>query len=83
MLLRCSSNASLESKRAALDSWYRHQLSEVITPLLEEWAKKFELEGITWRMRRMKTKWATVDVTKRIITINPELANRAMTVWSR
>ena len=76
ILLSCSATASLESKRRALDSWYREQLHEIIPPLLEEWMEKFELDGVAWRIRRMRTKWATVDVSKRIISINPELVKQ-------
>lgn len=77
ILLACSATSSLESKRKALDSWYRKQLAEIVPPLLEEWLEKFELEDVRWRIRRMRTKWATVDVSKRIITINPELAKQS------
>ena len=76
IVLSCAADTSLTAKRAALDSWYRRQLSDVIPPLLEEWAQKFELTDVNWRIRRMKTKWATVDVSKRIITFNPELAKQ-------
>ena len=77
ILLACSATASLESKRKALDSWYREQLAEIVPPLFEEWLEKFELEDVIWRIRRMRTKWATVDVSKRIITINPERAKQS------
>ena len=76
IVLSCAAETSLTARRAALDSWYRLQLSDVIPPLLEEWTQKFEITDITWRIRRMKTKWATVDVSKRIITFNPELAKQ-------
>jgi predicted metal-dependent hydrolase len=76
IVLACSPGASLDSKRNALDVWYRQRLGDVVPPLLEEWMEKFELTDVTWRVRRMRTKWATVDVAKRIITINPELAKQ-------
>ena len=76
ILLSCSDAASLESKRNALDTWYREQLAEIVPTLLGEWMEKFELTDVTWRIRRMKTKWATVDVSRRVITINPELAKQ-------
>ena len=76
IILSCPSDSSLAAKRNALDTWYRVRLTEAVPPLLEEWMEKFELTDITWRIRRMKTKWATVDVSKRIITINPELAKQ-------
>lgn len=78
MLLSCSAAASLESKRRLLDSWYRERLREVIPPLLEEWMQNYDLTDISWRVRRMKTKWATVNVSKRIVTINPELAKQSL-----
>jgi hypothetical protein len=76
MVLTCSAGTSLATKRNALESWYRARLSDVVPPLLDEWLDKFELTAITWRVRRMKTKWATVDISKRIITLNPELAKQ-------
>ena len=45
----------------------------MIPAILDEWLDKFNLTDVTWRVRSMKTKWATVDVTKRIITLNVEL----------
>lgn len=73
IVLTCASGATLTAKRNALDSWYRQRLSEVIPPVLDEWMERFELADISCRIRSMKTKWASVDVTKRIITLNPEL----------
>jgi predicted metal-dependent hydrolase len=76
IILYCSADASLASKRAALDNWYRAQLDEIVPPLLEEWMEKFELTDVSWRVRKMRTRWATVDVKNRVITINPELAKQ-------
>lgn len=76
ILLKCGADTSLNAKRKTLDLWYRARLGEVVPPLLDEWVEKFELTDITWRVRRMKTKWATVDISKRIITLNPELAKQ-------
>lgn len=76
ILLKCAADTSLNAKRKVLDSWYRARLGEVVPPLLDEWVEKFELTDITWRVRRMKTKWATVDISRRIITLNPELAKQ-------
>jgi predicted metal-dependent hydrolase len=73
ILLTCAPGVSLESKRKALDTWYRKQFNNVIPDILDEWLEKFKLADVTWRVRRMKTKWATVDVTKRVITLNVDL----------
>jgi predicted metal-dependent hydrolase len=73
MVLTCAYGASLASKRKALDSWYREQFNNVIPDIFEEWLDKFKLSNVTWRVRRMKTKWATVNVTKRVVSLNVEL----------
>ena len=73
MVLTCSPGASLASKRKALDTWYREQFNSVIPDIFEEWLGKFKLTDVTWRARRMKTKWATVNVTKRVVSLNVEL----------
>ena len=73
IVLTCASGVSLESRRKALDTWYRKQFNNVIPSILDEWLQKFNLDDVTWRVRSMKTKWATVDVAKRIITLNAEL----------
>jgi predicted metal-dependent hydrolase len=73
ILLTCAPGVSIESKRKALDTWYRKQFNNVIPDILDEWLEKFKLADVTWRVRRMKTKWATVDVTKRVITLNVDL----------
>jgi len=73
IVLTCAPGVSLESWRKALDTWYRQQFNNVIPAILDEWLEKFKLTDVTWRVRSMKTKWATVDVTKRVITLNVEL----------
>lgn len=73
IVLTCAPGVSLESRRKALDTWYRQQFTNVIPAILDEWLEKFKLTDVSWRVRSMKTKWATVDVTKRIITLNVQL----------
>lgn len=78
LVLEAREEASVESKLAALDHWYRARLGEVIPDLLNIWSGKLEVDGITWRMRRMRTRWATINVKKGIITINPEIAKQSL-----
>lgn len=78
LVLEAREDASITSKLNALDHWYREQLGEVIPPLLGEWSERLELEGVTWRMRRMRTRWATINVKSGVITINPEIAKQGM-----
>ncbi len=78
LVLEAHQDASITAKLNALDHWYRERLGEVIPPLIGEWGERLELEGITWRMRRMRTRWATINVKSGVITINPEIAKQGL-----
>lgn len=78
LVLEARGDASISTKLNALDHWYRARLDELVPPLLEEWSQRLELDGITWRMRRMRTRWATINVKSGIITVNPEIAKQGM-----
>lgn len=78
LVLETREDASISAKLNALDHWYRERLGEVVPPLLEEWSQRLELDGITWRMRRMRTRWATINVKNGIVTVNPEIAKQSL-----
>jgi len=78
LVLEAREDASISAKLNALDRWYRERLGEVVPPLLEEWSQRLELDGITWRMRRMRTRWATINVKNGIVSVNPEIAKQSL-----
>lgn len=78
LLLEAHPSASLTVRLNALDHWYRTQLNELVPPLIETWAARIGVEDVSWRMRRMRTRWATIDVKKRVITVNPEIAKQPL-----
>lgn len=77
LVLTTRPDSTPENRRKALDSWYRHQLTTLVPPLLTEWSTRMGVEEVAWRMRHMRTRWATINVPAKIITINPEIAKQS------
>ena len=77
MLVHARAGTSEEGRRKILDDWYRERLKEAVTPLLAIWCERLELEGVSFRLRRMRTRWATVNENTRVITLNPEIMKQS------
>lgn len=76
LLMRVRPGSSSKRRLELLDRWYRDQLSRTVAPLLEKWA---DLLGVTEphvRLRRMRTRWATINTGTRTVTFNPELVKQ-------
>lgn len=71
-------NTSKAKREAILDAWYREQLREIIPPIIQKWQKKLGVEPLEWRIKKMKTKWGTCNVTKKRIWLNLELVKKPM-----
>lgn len=74
--LRCRPGASLQKRTAVLDTWYRGRLKELLPPLVAEWQPRLEVEVADWRIRRMKTKWASCNPRTQRLWFNTELAKK-------
>jgi predicted metal-dependent hydrolase len=59
-----------------LDRWYRARLKEVLPSLVADWQVRLEVEVADWRIRRMKTKWASCNPKTRRLWFNTELAKK-------
>jgi len=73
LVLEVPANASTEARGRLLDRWYRQQLTDALPPLLDVWGPRLGADSVTWRLRRMRTRWATINPEKKIITLNPEI----------
>ncbi len=78
LILKCRTTAPDASRMKALDDWYREQLRELIPPLLNQWCKRLGVEGVTWKLRHMRTRWATINTSAKIITFNPEITKQPL-----
>lgn len=63
-------------RSAAFDKLLRSELGSVIPNLIDRWEGVIGVEVAEWRLRRMKTRWGSCNITKRRIWINVELATR-------
>ena len=74
--LTCRSGATREKRAEILDGWYREQLKQLVPPLVAAWQPKLGVEVADWRVRRMKTKWASCNPATRRLWFNSELAKK-------
>jgi predicted metal-dependent hydrolase len=69
-------HASLETKQTVLDDWYRDQLRQAVTPLIEKWEPLLRVKVKRVFVQRMKTRWGSCNHTARTIRLNAELAKK-------
>src|SRR2546422_4848348 len=65
-----------KQRERVLQRWYRHQLRELIPPLLEKWQEALGVQVAACRIKRMKTKWGACNARARRIWLNLELAKK-------
>lgn len=65
-----------EQRERVLQRWYRQQLKELISPLVQKWQKALAVQTQDWRIKKMKTKWGACNVEARRIWLNLELAKK-------
>lgn len=68
--------ASTEERDRVLQRWYRAQLKELISPLLERWQRTLGVKVATWGIKRMKTKWGSCTIAARRVWLNLELVKK-------
>lgn len=74
--LRMSPGTSSGDREAALDRWYRQFLHDQLPDLLAKWEPIIGVKVAEWRVRKMKTKWGSCNITARRIWLNLELAKK-------
>jgi predicted metal-dependent hydrolase len=74
--LQARPNATAEQRTAALQRWYREQMSALVPPLVEKWEAALGVQVAEWRIKRMKTKWGSCTPTARRIWLNLELVKK-------
>ncbi|MEJ5106648.1 M48 family metallopeptidase [Chryseobacterium sp. MYb328] len=68
--------ATLEQKKKTLYNWYKKELEIKIGSLILEYAKFMKIEGINFGIRKMKTKWGSCNIERRMLWFNIELAKK-------
>lgn len=63
-------------RERVLLAWYRHELKEMVPPLIAKWEAIIGVQVVEWRIKRMKTRWGTCNIQARRIWLNLELAKK-------
>lgn len=76
IVLQVRPGTALEKRQQILGQWYRQQLTDVISPLIDKWQKKIGVEPKSWSIRKMRTKWGTCNIEAKNISFNVELIKK-------
>lgn len=68
--------ATLEQKQRTLYNWYKKELDAKIGNLIFDYAKLMNISDLNFGMRKMKTKWGSCNIEKRMLWFNIELAKK-------
>lgn len=69
-------NTKTENKAKVLHGFYRQELAEEASKLLEKWLPRMGLALNDWRIKQMKTKWGSCNIEARRLWLNLELAKK-------
>jgi predicted metal-dependent hydrolase len=64
------------NRTKVLKEWYRQQLKDRVSQLLEQWEPVLGHQVAAWGVRKMKTKWGSCNIQQRRIWLNLELAKK-------
>jgi hypothetical protein len=76
MLLQVRPGTSREKCQALVEEWYRHQIREAVSPLVECWEKRLGVKVGRIFVQRMKTKWGSCNPSTHSIRLNTDLAKK-------
>lgn len=68
--------STAETRRGALDKWYRQALRSELPDLLAKWEPVIGRKAAKWSVRRMKTKWGSCNRESAHVWFNAELAKK-------
>ena len=77
MILYVRPNTRKENRALVATHWYRAQLKEKIPILLAKWQPIVGKQVNDWRVKKMKTKWGSCNISEKRIWINLELAKKS------
>lgn len=76
MILTVRPGAVMAKREAAVTAWYRDQVRDAVTPLIEKWEQILGVKVNDTIIRRMRTRWGSCTPTRRTIRLNTELAKK-------
>ena len=77
MVLQTRPGATEAKRRSVVDEWYRQQVKEEASPLIQKWERKMGVSVENFTVRKMKTRWGSCTPASRTIRLNLELAKKS------
>lgn len=77
LILQVAPSVSDAKRAQSLENWFRDQLRGAVKSVVAKWEPRLGLNINGLRLRRMKTKWGSCNIEKRIVTLNTELVAKA------
>jgi predicted metal-dependent hydrolase len=74
--LTCRPGTDAAHRQAVLDEWYRQQLRQAVTPLIDRWASVMGVQVRKVFVQRMKTRWGSCNPVQGHLRLNTELARK-------
>lgn len=74
--LHVRSGSDLATRARVFQDWYRRELRNGATPMIQMWSDAFGLKVPQWGIKRMKTKWGTCNIHAKRVWLNLELAKK-------
>ncbi|WP_086929767.1 M48 family metallopeptidase [Agarilytica rhodophyticola] len=74
ILLYAPKDASMQQRQKCLDNFYRRELEKKIPPLITKYQPILGVSINEWRIKNMKTRWGSCNITAKRIWLNLALA---------
>lgn len=69
-------STSKDQRRKLLSQWYRHELKQLVPPLIEKWQPVMGVKVKEWQIKQMKTRWGSCNIAAQRIWLNLELIKK-------
>ena len=76
IILTIKRDSSVLYRERVINDFYRNELKQILTPLMQKWQDKIKVKPNFWGIRKMKTRWGTCDNKKKNIWFNLELIKK-------